>query len=155
MIDKSRKPDLMGVFDGEELFQPYETDDGWLVVLPGEEDGRRQKYGKTLVAETQVEISLTSEADLENCIRELEESDRRIRELSGRPPWDWQKVMVKGLQVRFGVAWYDRDFFETRKTAFSDPVHQRMYARFGATLDNFKVEHHLVENAASGLEGDS
>jgi hypothetical protein len=144
MKDYRRGPDLFGVMETKEMFQPYETPDGWTVVLPGEEDGRRQKYGRKLVAVTRVQIELKDEAALQRCVHELEESDRRLRELSGGNPWDWQKVMLKGLVVRFGVAWYDRAFFQARKNAWSSPQHLELYKRFGASADNFRVEHEIV-----------
>ncbi|WP_343703593.1 hypothetical protein [Chitinophaga sp.] len=147
MEDKTRKEDLMGIFNKDEVFQPYTTPDGWTVILPGEEDGRREKYGRKIVAVTEVEIKLTDENSLNICIRELEESDRRIRERSGGGGWDWRKVLVKDFDVRFGVAWYDRGFFESRKEAWANPEHAKIYEKFGAGIENFKVNHQLVEES--------
>ena len=96
MVDKTRHVDLLNIYKGPELFQPYETADGWLVVLPGEEDGRRKKYGKTVVAVTSVVISLKSQRHLLKCLSELEESDRRIRELK----WRRQLGLAKGASER-------------------------------------------------------
>lgn len=146
MPDWLRDVDLMNIYKGDELFSPYEDDDGWLVILPGEEDGRRERTGKTLVARTLVTIELDNMDDLKRCVVELEESDRRIRELGDGNDWDWQKVKTNERMIKFGVAWYDREFFEQRKEAWSDPTHARMYERFNASPDNFHVEHELVDS---------
>ncbi|MDI3291997.1 hypothetical protein [Polyangium sp. 15x6] len=143
MQSKELASDVMGIGQPD-AFVPYTTEDGWRVILPGEEGGRRQAAGKVLRAFTKVEITLTSKEDLESCVRHLEESDRRFA-ANTENPWDWAKVMIRDLQVRFGVAWYDLEFFSTKKEAYSDPKHIGLYAKFGATLDNFKVEHFLVD----------
>jgi hypothetical protein len=133
--------DLFGI-GFPKSFQPYATDDGWMVVLPGEEDGRRGN--KRLVAVTKVHIRLSNRRNLQKCIKHLEESDRRLRLLQTNP-WDWQRVEVKDNEVRFGVAWYDRSFFEAKKFAWSDENHTGLYSQFGATKDDFTVEHQLLE----------
>ena len=135
--------DVMGIGQPQ-AFTPYTTDDGWLVILPGEEGGRRQASGKVLRAFTSVEISLSRKEDLDSCILHLEESDRRFAANTANP-WDWAKTLIRGLQVRFGVAWYDLEFFKTKREAYSDPRHLGLYAKFGATLENFKIEHFLVD----------
>lgn len=140
----ARKPDLLGVLEVNELFQPYETSDGWTVVLPGEEDGRRKKTGRELVAVTRVQITVPDDEALRRCVHELAESDRRLRELSGKPPYDWQKVMIKGRVVRFGVAWYDREFFEQRNEAFKSAQHANIFAKFAVTPDQLEVEHEIL-----------
>jgi hypothetical protein len=144
MEDKTRYSDIMGIYNSNDLFQPYLTEDGWTVTQPGEEDGRRKKYNKTLVAETKVEIKLKDEESLNICLKELEESDRRIRELSGGGSYDWQKVLVKDLVVRFGVAWYNLEFFEQKKEVWSDPNHASVFKKFGAGIKDFTVSHTIV-----------
>ena len=111
-------------------------------LKPGEEDGRRGE--KELFAVTRVEIHLSSQENTEKCLRHLEESDRRLRMIKSNP-WDWQRVERLGTRIRFGVAWYDRSFFEQRKTAWSDPKHASLYAEFGATPENFKVTHEIIK----------
>jgi hypothetical protein len=150
MLDQRRDTDIMGVLHPDTVFQPYQIDDGWTVVMPGEEDGRRKKYGKTLFAETKVEVTLKSAEALHTCLSELAESDRRLRELSGGGMYDWQRVMIKGLTVRFGVAWYDRDFFEHRKAAYTSPEHMHVFGKFGASPSDFKVEHRIIDNSPNG-----
>ena len=132
--------DILGIGDPKE-FVPYEIEDGWKVVLPGEEDGRRP-LDKLLVAVSRVEIRLQTEEDKEKCLREIEESDRRLRLLQSKP-WDWQRVATKGNTVRFGVAWYDRSFFERRKGAWSGEQHASLYKHFGASVDDFTVTHQV------------
>ncbi|MRG98142.1 hypothetical protein [Polyangium spumosum] len=144
MQSQEQPSDLLGIGQPS-AFVPYTTEDGWTVILPGEEGGRRQASGKVLRAFTSVEITLSRKEDLDACIRHLEESDRRFA-ANRENPWDWAKVMIRDMQVRFGVAWYDRDFFAAKRDAYSDPRHIALYAKFGATLDNFKIEHFLVDD---------
>jgi hypothetical protein len=131
--------DLLGIGFPKE-FIPYETEDGWLVILPGEEDGRRGD--KQVYAVSHVEIRLDSTENLTKCIRHLEESDRRLRFMKSNP-WDWQRVQIKNNTVRFGVAWYSKEFFEERKDAWFSDQHRRLYLEFGADVDDFTVTHEL------------
>ena len=85
-------------------------------------------------------MRLHSEAGQDRCLRHLEESDRRFA-LILTNPWEWAPVKYKGLTVRFNVEWYERSFFEARRTAFQDPDHIAMYTQFGATLEDVTVEH--------------
>jgi hypothetical protein len=48
------------------------------------------------------------------------------------------------MKVFFGVAWYDRAFFERRKDAFKEPAHMSYYSTFGATPDRFKMKHKVL-----------
>ncbi len=86
---KNLKTDLMGIIDFSQFsndFEPFETEDGWTVVLPGEEDGRRKAHGQKLVAESKIEIKLDNTANILRCISALEESDRRLRVVNGPKP---------------------------------------------------------------------
>jgi hypothetical protein len=132
--------DIMGIGYQKE-FVPYFVEDGWEVVLPGEEDGRRAE--KQLVAISRVEIRLKNDKDLKDCLAHLEESDRRLRLMKSQD-WDWQRVMIKDHTVRFGVAWYNRSFFESRKDAWTTPQHVSLYAAFGALPSDFSVTHEVL-----------
>lgn len=133
--------DIMGIGFPKE-FVPYEIEDGWVVVLPGEEDGRRGD--KRVVAISHVHIKLFSQEERDECIKHLEESDRRLRLMKSNP-WDWQRVMIRDNEIKFGVAWYDRSFFEQKKESWADSSHTQLYSAFGATEDNFSVQHELLE----------
>ncbi len=139
MSESATPQDLMGIGQVK-VFTPYQTEDGWTVVTPGAESGRRQAQGKKVIALSKVEIRLKSEKDLALCIAHLEASDRRFAMIA-RNPWDWQKAMYKDLTVRFGVEWYDKDFFSQRKEAYLSPEHASMYSEFGATVNDIRVEH--------------
>jgi len=73
-------------------------------------------------------------------------SDDRLR---ARPEqmilWDWQRSFREGMSIYFGVAWYDKEFFERRKDVFEEPSHVAYYSMFGATPDRFKMEHQVLE----------
>jgi hypothetical protein len=140
--------DILGIGQVK-VFKPYQIEDGWTVVTPGAESGRRQAAGKTVVALSRVEIQLRSQKDLETCIKHLEESDRRFAMIRSNP-WDWAKVIQKGLVVRFAVEWYDLKFFQSKKDAYTKPDHAKMYEQFGVTLNEVNVKHFLVD--ASGGE---
>jgi len=139
----AKAEDIMGI--GQiKVFRAYDTDDGWTVVTPGAESGRRQAQGKKVHALSKVEIRLQSKKDLAVCIAHLEESDRRFAMINSNP-WDWTRAMFKELTVRFGVEWYDKDFFEQRKEAYLSAEHVSMYSQFGATVNDFTVEHYLTD----------
>lgn len=143
MSNNNSPEDIMGIGQVK-VFRPYETDDGWTVVTPGAESGRRQAQGKKVFALSKVEIQLHSEKELAVCIAHLEESDRRFAMINSNP-WDWTKAMYRQLAVRFGVEWYDKDFFERRKEAYLSPEHVSLYSQFGATVNDFIVEHYLTD----------
>lgn len=121
-------------------FEPYTREDGWTVVLPGEEEVRGDKI---VVASSDVEIRLKSSDDVQKCIRILEGSDRRLK-LVFSNPWNWGPAMYKGNIIRFGVAWYDLEFFESRKNAWFGDDHRAFYSQFGATVDDFTVNHRIL-----------
>lgn len=136
--------DILGIIDYNSFpsnFEPFVDKEGWTVVLPGEDDGRRIKHGMELIAETKVEIRLKTQSDLLKCIKELEESDRRLRELKVSPPYDWQRVKVRDLVIEFGVSWYDEDFFETRKGIWSSKDHMQLFQKFDVNKEDITVIH--------------
>src|ERR1700685_940951 len=100
-----------------------------VMILAGTEGG----HGRKPYAITKIEINFDNERDLRNCVRMLRWSDERLR---ARPDqmilWDWNKSFREGMNIYFGVAWYDRAFFERRKDAFKEPNHLGYYAMFGA-----------------------
>jgi len=135
--------DILGIGQ-EKVFRPYQIEGGWTVVTPGAESGRRQAARKVVVALSRVEIQLRSQKDLEACIRHLEESDRRFAMIRSNP-WDWARVLHKDLVVHFAVEWYELSFFETKKGAYAQADHAKMYQQFGATLNDITVKHFLVD----------
>jgi hypothetical protein len=113
-----------------------------VMILAGTEmeGSRRQKP----YAITKVEIAFDNEDSLRTCVRLLRWSDDRLR---ARPDqlilWEWQSSFREGMTIHFGVAWYDREFFEKRKNAFMEPQHANYYAYFGAKPEDFKMEHEI------------
>lgn len=134
--------DILGI-GLEGSFVPYETNDGWIVVTPGAESGRRTAGGKKLLALSKVEINLDNKKDVEKCIEHLKESDRRFT-LNPNNLWDWQSTSFKGTKIRFAVEWYDLDFFSRRKEAYKSTDHAALYSMFGATVQNLKVKHFFI-----------
>lgn len=114
------------------------------LLLEGEEDGRRGD--KKMVAFSRCSISFDDESSLQACVKALEASDIALR---NRPEelmlWDWQITTRSGMTITFGVSWYDHDFYHSRREAFKDARHLEQYADFGATIDDFTVQHFIVD----------
>ncbi|HEX7859112.1 MAG TPA: hypothetical protein VF773_02165 [Verrucomicrobiae bacterium] len=101
------------------------------------DNARRKPY-----AVTKVSIKFDDERSLRKCVRLLRWSDERLR---ARPDqlvmWEWNITHREGMSIYFGVAWYDREFFEKRKNAFMEPSHTGYFSMFGAKAEDFKMEH--------------
>lgn len=112
-----------------------------VMVLSGTEGGR----ARVPYAITNIRIQFDNERDLRNCVRMLRWSDDRLRQ---RPEqmilWDWSRTFREKMYVFFGVAWYDREFFEKRKDAFKEPAHVAYYTQFGATPERFELSHEIL-----------
>lgn len=115
-----------------------------VMILAGTEssEGRSRKP----YAITNVEIKFDDEDQLRTCVRLLRWSDDRLR---ARPDqllrWEWQRTFREQMTIYFGVAWYDKEFFERRKDAFSEPQHAQYYAYFGAKAKDFKIRHEIMK----------
>lgn len=112
---------------------------GRVMILSGTErpdDKQRVPY-----AETRVVIEFDDEESLRTCVRLLRWSDDRLRARTDQVLlWNWDSTHREGMTIRFGVLWYDRDFFEQRKDAFKDESHQGYFSHFGANASDFKME---------------
>jgi hypothetical protein len=111
-------------------------------ILAGTEGGK----GRKPYAVTNIEIDFKNERDLRNCVRLLRWSDERLR---ARPEqmvlWNWDDSFRDKMKIVFGVAWYDKSFFDHRKDAFKEPSHVAYYSLFGATPESFKMTHNILE----------
>ena len=117
-----------------------------IVSMGGSTPSRIQ--GREAVAETKVSIQLPDKKSLEKCLYQLEVSDARLAERGPKipGPYDWQFVIKEVLEdgsavVHFGVAWYDRGYFNEKKSVFQDPRHSNMFSSMGASHDDVSVEH--------------
>ncbi len=111
------------------------------IVSAGEEFSRRGD--KKLVAISRVSITFDNKEDLDACIKALQESDEQLAKLD-RPRYDWQLVYVYEYTISFGVAWYDKKFFEEKKDAFKDPNHSVIFGKFGKVPSDFEVQHFVA-----------
>src|SRR5687768_16306694 len=135
--DKTKKPSSTDVLNiGGDLVPPLDAvtlellESGKrerVMILAGTESGAKRKA----YAITQVSIDFEDEDKLRQCVRMLRWSDDRLR---ARPEqmllWEWNRSFRDGMTIQFGVAWYDREFFERRKDAFKEAGHIAYYAQF-------------------------
>lgn len=117
------------------------NDDGWETILVGEETRRGSNVNR--VATTSVELTLRSEEDFDRFFAVLKASDERLSKVPDEAAhYDWQMVFRKGLTVRFGVAWYDLEFFMARKDAYLSDQHNSIFDSFNVSTADLKVIHH-------------
>lgn len=121
-----------------------------LVTLGGSTSERIR--GREVIAESHVSLNLDTLEKKEVCLEKLEESDRRLASgpITTSPGYDWQFVFEESLsdgtyKVHFGVAWYDSDFFESKKTVFEDRRHQGIFSSFGVDAEDVSVSHWVKE----------
>lgn len=97
------------------------------------------------IAQSDVIISISTEADLQKCIARLDASDQRLAEVEAGYDWKMATVVrqegVDGGQVRFGVAWYDRDFYNEKRDIYLGADHMHMFAGMGAE-NSVEVSHY-------------
>lgn len=114
-----------------------------LVSLAG--DTPERVRGRKRVAQSSVTISLGSDAAVEKCLAELAASDKRLADTEAS--YDWQIAIVsrpagaEGGQVRFDVAWYDRDFYAAKRDVYLNADHLRMFAGMDADVSDIEVTH--------------
>ena len=117
------------------------------VILTGAES---DIPNRTLYALTHVESEFKDEQNLRRCISLLMWSDERLRRLPALLQyWEWVRTARLGNTLYFGTRWFDKDFFEQRKLAFQEHGHLSYFQMFGATLDDLKIRHEIVDAAAS------
>jgi hypothetical protein len=128
--------DVLGVLGPDDIG----AEDGWEIIMNGEETRRPKSL--TRVAITRAEVTFSNEANLKKFVDVLEASDKRLRAIpDAEVRYDWQRVLRKNLTVRFGVAWYDREFYLSRRDAYKSEFHSRMLRDFGLTPEDMRVEH--------------
>src|SRR5688500_10009579 len=136
MTSEKAIQDVLGVLRSDDA----SDQDGWQTVMTGEE-ARRPK-SLTRVAITRAEVTFKNDTNLKSFLAVLESSDRRLAAISDAEVlYDWQRVMRKDLTVRFGVAWYHRDFFLSRRDAYRSEFHERLLKQFGLKPDDIRIEH--------------
>jgi hypothetical protein len=111
-------------------------------VLPGTE---RPNKGVGLYAKTHVEISFQDEENLIKCVKLLYWSDQRLSKLPDLiAMWDWQNTVREKMTLYFSTGWYDKEYFEARNMAFQGRNHFSYYQMFGATVDDLKTHHEIL-----------
>lgn len=126
--------------DGVRSSAHFEVGDSWQTVLVGEE--QRRPKSLTRVAITRAEIEFGSEDDFTRFLKIITASDERLRKISDdEVMYDWQQIRRKGMVVRFGVAWYDDEFYQSRKDAYLSELHSRVFAQFAVAPNAIRIEH--------------
>ena len=117
-----------------------------LVALGG--STLERKAGRKAVAQSEVSIRLETDEAVEKCLRALEASDVRLAEVPQR--YDWIAVWKEsvegeaGATVRFGVVWYDEEFFTEKKDIYLDKRHLAMFSGYGADESEVEVRHFVL-----------
>ena len=118
----------------------YEVGDGWKILMTGEELRRPKSLQR--VAITRAEIQFSSEDNLLKFLEILKASDDRLSKVpDNEVMYDWQLVRVKDLTVRFGVTWYDKDFFAEKKDSYLSKLHTDLFKQFGIKAKDMLIEH--------------
>ena len=118
----------------------YDVENGWELILPGEEI-RRSKDLKR-VAITRAEIEFNSEENLYKFLEVIRESDSRLSKIpDDEVLYDWQNVFRKELTIRFGVAWYDKNYYQQKKDTWRESMHSRILSNFGVSPETLRIEH--------------
>lgn len=128
------------------------------VVLSGEDTDPQRRGSKTVVARSECRFSFDDDAALERCIEQLRLSDEHLR---NRPQelmlWDWGATKLERLAysdapggvVVLGVAWYDLDFFNAHKDAYTNPSHLAKYLEIGIKPGSVQVSHWKYEGGGA------
>jgi hypothetical protein len=129
--------DLLGVIDDAKRQR--------ILILDPLEGGTQRRESE-LVARTTCEITFHKEDALQACIRALRESDEQLKlRPDSLKMWEWTRTYREGMDIIFGVLWYDRAFFEARKDVWKDPKHAGFYREFGASPADFRVSHEVLQ----------
>lgn len=109
-----------------------------IVVSAGQEIPNLGK--RRAVATSKVAISFNDESNLKACVAALQASDVALA-LKGDSMYVWELVTVTGNTVMFGVSWYDKSYFDSKRDAFTSKEHSKLFMKFGASADDFFVQH--------------
>ena len=141
-MTKSKVVDALGVMESGVPLKSshYDVGDGWELLLTGEELRRPKELRR--VAITRVEIKFSTQENLDKFLEIIKESDSRLSRVpDNEVMYDWQNIVAKGLVVRFGVAWYDQEFFAQRRDAYLSKMHEEVFVKFGIKAKDIRVEH--------------
>ena len=118
----------------------FNVGDGWEIILAGEEVRRPSSLKR--VAITRAEVTFSSEENFIKFLEIIKETDQRLSKIPDiQVMYDWQLLRRKGLTVRFGVAWYDEEFYQTKMNAHLSELHSRVFSQFGVTKNEIRIEH--------------
>lgn len=124
-------------------FKPYYDEYGWLVVFPGEEDGRRPP-DKIAKAITFVHLALSTKEDIVRCLKDLDFSNQNLITHRPRLDFDRRRIRLSNNQIRFSIAWYDIEFFQEKKDSWKNNTHHSIFKSFNVRLEDFIVEHIIL-----------
>ncbi|MCP4966414.1 MAG: hypothetical protein GY926_14420 [bacterium] len=101
---------------------------------------------------------IEDDATLERCVEALRHSDERLRNRpQERMLWDWQLTTIDtelnsdapGGTISLGAAWYDEEFFDEKKDAYTDPLHLAAYLDIGLESGSISVTHWRYEGGGT------
>lgn len=110
------------------------------VVSAGQEISNLGK--RRPVAISKVAITFDAVANLKSCVSAIQASDVALA-LKADSMYTWTLVTVVGNTVFFGVAWYDKPFFDAKRDVFTNNQHSKLFETFGTKASDFQVQHFL------------
>lgn len=116
-------------------------------------EGGEARTDKSPVAVTRCSITFNNTENLKKCVEALRISDEALKARpEERKMWEWNMTVRDGMTIRFGVTWYDYEFFKARKNAFLDNKHAAQYSRFNALPKDIKAQHFVAEEITSAVK---
>ncbi len=118
----------------------YNPSNRWKILLPGEEIRRGKHLQRHAI--TSAEIKFSNEDNLQKFFEIIKESDDKLSKIpDSEVMYEWQMISRKGLTVRFGVAWLDKDFYSARKDAYMSNLHSKVFKQFNISAKDIRIEH--------------
>jgi hypothetical protein len=74
------------------------------------------------------------------CYKALRQTDERLRNAPAAP-FDWQDIHAMSGILKFGLAWFDREFFNSLKNADPTEAHAEMATAFQLHPVDIRAEH--------------
>jgi hypothetical protein len=118
------------------------------------DDPETREKGRKAIAMSDVLYACPTSDIAASLIEALRVSDEKLRGLhDSLMLWEWNSTWLEqhpdgSSSALLRVAWYDREFYDERKSAWLGKMHRRIYEEIGIGLDDMSVTHWLLDEAA-------